>query len=98
MNQPWLRTDGADCIIVVHAQPGAKRTDVAGEHGDALKIRLAAPPVDGKANAELLRFVAGRLGVPRTHVTLVAGDSARAKRVRIAGCTPAEVLARLMPG
>ena len=64
-------------------QPGAKRTEVAGQHGDALKIRLAAPPVDGKANAELLRYLAAAFGVPLRQVTLVRGDASRQKLVRI---------------
>ena len=64
-------------------QPGAKRTEVAGVHGDALKIRLAAPPVDGKANAELVRFLAAEFGVPAARVTLVRGAAARRKTVRI---------------
>ena len=92
----WLR-DGADgCVISVHAQPGAKHTAVAGLHGEALKIRLAAPPVDGKANAELLRFVAERLGVARSAITLLAGDASRAKRLRVVGASAAQIVARLV--
>ena len=84
---PWLREEhtGATValILALHVQPGAKRTEVAGTHGDALKIRLAAPPVDGKANAELLRFLADAFGVPRHAVTLLRGESSRRKTVRI---------------
>jgi len=68
----------------LHVQPGASHTEVSGTHGDALKVRLAAPPVDGKANAELLRFLAEAFGVPRRNVTLVRGETSRAKVVRIA--------------
>ena len=61
---------------MLHVQPGAKRTEVAGIHGEGaaarLKIRLAAPPVDGKANAELLRFLAAAFGVPQRAVTAAA--------------------------
>lgn len=91
----WLRATADGCVLTVHAQPGAKATAVAGAHGEALKIRLAAPPVDGKANAELLRFVAERLDVARGAVTLVAGDTSRAKRLHVAGVTAAMVSARL---
>ena len=70
-------------ILNLHVQPGAKRTEVAGRHGDALKIRLAAPPVDGKANAELLRFLSDAFDVPLRNVTLVRGESSRQKIVRI---------------
>jgi len=70
-------------ILNLHVQPGAKRTEVAGRHGDALKIRLAAPPVDGKANVELLRFLSDAFDVPLRNVTLVRGESSRQKIVRI---------------
>ena len=70
-------------ILILHVQPGAKRTEVAGRHGDALKIRLAAPPVDGKANSELLRFLSDAFDVPLRNVTLVRGESSRQKIVRI---------------
>jgi uncharacterized protein len=70
-------------MLQVHVQPGASRTEVAGMHGEALKVRLAAPPVDGKANAELLRFLAEVFGVPRRNVTLLRGETSRAKVVRI---------------
>ena len=87
MTVAWRReetADGHEAIqLTLHVQPGAKRTEVAGTHGDALRIRLAAPPVDGKANAELLRFLADAFGVPLRDVTLVRGDSSRRKVVRI---------------
>jgi len=80
----WLVPAGADWILMLHVQPGAKTTAVQGRHGDALKIRLAAPPVDGKANAELLRFLADALQLPRSLVEIVAGQASRQKRVRVA--------------
>jgi uncharacterized protein len=87
MTVAWRREETADgqlvIVLTLHVQPGAKRTEVAGKHGDALKIRLAAPPVDGKANAELLRYLAHAFGVPQHNVTLVRGDSSRRKVVRI---------------
>ncbi len=70
-------------MLALHVQPGAKRTVVAGLHGDALKIRLAAPPIEGKANAELLRFLAAAFGVPLARVALVRGETSRRKTVRI---------------
>lgn len=66
----WLTLSGSTARLALHIQPGAKKTSVAGPHGDALKIRLAAPPVDGKANAELLGFLAKACGVPRSAVGL----------------------------
>jgi hypothetical protein len=79
----WLREDGTSLVLTLHVQPGAKRTEVAGSHGDALKVRLAAPPVDGKANAELLRFLADAFSVPLRKVTLLRGETSRMKVVRI---------------
>ncbi len=71
--------------LVIHVQPRAKRTEVAGWHGDAIKIRLAAPPVDGAANTELIRFLADRLGVPQASIRLAAGVASRRKRVELEG-------------
>jgi uncharacterized protein (TIGR00251 family) len=83
MAAPWRREDGDALVLTLHVQPGAKRTEFVGVHGDALKVRLAAPPVDGKANAELLRFLADAFGVPVRQVTLVRGETARGKTVRV---------------
>jgi uncharacterized protein (TIGR00251 family) len=83
MSHGWRREDGDALVLTLHVQPGAKRTEIAGAHGDALKIRLAAPPVDGKANAALVRYLAGAFGVPMRQVTLVRGDSSRQKVLRI---------------
>lgn len=79
----WLREDGDALVLALHVQPGAKRTEVVGPHGDALKLRLAAPPVDGKANAELRRYLAEAFGVPLRQVTLIRGETSRQKSVRI---------------
>jgi hypothetical protein len=96
MPEEWCRLarDGT-LTLAVHAQPGARSTAVAGLHGDALKIRLAAPPVDGKANACLIEFLAQLLQVPRGSVELVAGAGARRKLLRVARASP-EALARLL--
>ena len=81
----WLIADDESVTLRLHIQPGAKKTEVVGLHGEALKIRLAAPPVDGKANACLIAFLADRLGVARSAISLVSGEASRAKRVRIRG-------------
>lgn len=80
----WLRRapDGG-VTVTLHVQPGAKRTEFAGLHGDALKLRLAAPPVDGKANASLLAFIADQLDVSKSQVRLVSGETSRHKILRI---------------
>jgi hypothetical protein len=79
----WFRQEGDRLIVTLHIQPGAKRSEVAGLHGDALKIRLAAPPVDGKANAALLEFLAAAFDVPLKQVTLKQGASSRRKVVEV---------------
>jgi uncharacterized protein (TIGR00251 family) len=83
----WRREESSGGIVAVvltlHVQPGARQTEIAGRHGDALKIRLAAPPIEGRANAELLRFLARVFEVPLRNVELVRGESARQKVVRI---------------
>ncbi|HCX33885.1 MAG TPA: hypothetical protein DHV08_10205 [Rhodocyclaceae bacterium] len=85
--KPWLRLAEDGATLVIHAQPGAKRSELAGRHGDALKIRLAAPAIEGRANACLIDFLARRLGVPKSSVELLAGALAREKRVRVRGAT-----------
>lgn len=71
--------------ITIYVQPRASKNEVAGLHGDALKIRLTAPPVDNAANAALVEFIAGRVGVPKASVRVVAGATSRRKIVEIAG-------------
>ncbi len=95
MNSCWLR-QGAEgsVLLTLHIQPGAKQTGFAGLHGEAMKLRLAAPPVDGKANAALCAFLAAFCAVPKAAVTLVSGETSRAKRVRIEGADET-ALARL---
>lgn len=81
--------------IRLHVQPRAARTELAGAFGNALKVRLKSPPVDGAANEELVRFLAELLHLPRGSVELTAGHSARSKTVRILGIEAAEVVKRL---
>jgi uncharacterized protein (TIGR00251 family) len=77
------RWAGANLELSVHAQPGAKRTEVAGVHGEALKIRVRARAVDGAANEALLEFLAGELQVQRKRCVLISGQTSRQKRVLI---------------
>jgi uncharacterized protein len=82
---PWRRF-GADgsITLTIHAQPGSKRTEVTGLHSGALRIRVASPAVEGKANEELRRFLADAFGVPLRNVALARGDTSRRKTLRIA--------------
>jgi hypothetical protein len=79
----------------IRAQPKASKTELAGEHGDALKIRIAAPPVDGEANRELLRFLAKRLHVTGSSICVVSGESGRNKVIEVQGTSPTAILAAL---
>ncbi len=72
-------------ILEVHVQPGAKRSEFAGQHGDRVKIRLAAPAMENRANEALVEFLAGHYGVPKRNVRIAAGLKSRDKRVVIEG-------------
>ncbi|MBI5658244.1 MAG: YggU family protein [Nitrosomonadales bacterium] len=85
----WFSREGEVITLVLHVQPGARRSEIAGLHGTALKIRLAAPPVEGRANEALLRFVAGCFKVPPRNVEIRQGDQSRHKRVEVRGSTVA---------
>jgi uncharacterized protein (TIGR00251 family) len=81
----WYRRDGDVLSLTLHVQPGAKRTEISGLHGEALKIRLAAPPIEGRANEALLRFIADTFGVPLRQVELKQGGQSRHKVVMVTG-------------
>lgn len=92
----WLNCKDSVIRLTLHVQPGAKKTELAGEHGGALKLRLAAPPVEGKANTVLLAWLAERFDVPKRDVVLVSGDKSRHKIVEIdLALDEAAVLTRL---
>lgn len=93
----WYRIKD-DCLIVtLHIQPGAKRTEIIGLHGDALKIRVAAAAVEGQANTRLLNFLRQAFEVPASRITLKQGEHARRKVVEIQGSqiVPESLLADL---
>lgn len=81
----WYRNEGGSITLTLHIQPGAKRSAVSGLHGDALKIRLAAPPIEGRANEALLRFIADSFDVPLRQIELLRGTQSRHKMVRVEG-------------
>ena len=86
----WYRRLASGALeLCVHAQPGAKRTEVAGLHGDALKVRIAAPALEDRANEALVAFLADALGTSKRDVVLVSGERSREKRLRISGATRA---------
>lgn len=83
-------------MLQVRVHPGAKQDAVGGLYGGALKISLKAPPVEGRANAALIEFLATRLGVPRSRVSLAAGAGSRTKTLRIEGRSAAELRSALL--
>lgn len=80
---PWARRVPDGWSLTIRVQPGASRSGVVGPHGDALRIRVAGPAVDGKANAELVRFLADHLGLPHRDVEITRGHTSRTKVVHI---------------
>ena len=81
----WHSLKEGTLLLTLHIQPGAKKTGVAGLHGGALKIRLAAPPVEGQANARLIAWLADAFDVPQRNVVLKQGETSRKKVVAITG-------------
>jgi uncharacterized protein (TIGR00251 family) len=92
---PWIAVRGDSLRIRLHVQPRASRTEVAGVHGDALRVRVAAPPVEGEANQELLRFLAKKLRLPKSDLQLVHGESGRTKVIEIRNATRDQVVTAL---
>jgi uncharacterized protein (TIGR00251 family) len=93
----WAREDAAGVVLEILVQPRASRTRVVGEHDGRLKIQLAAPPVDGEANAALIELLASSLHVRKGDVTIARGDTGRRKTVHVAGATVAATLEALTP-
>lgn len=81
----WVHRNGPGWLLELHVQPGAKLTVVVGEHGGRLKLKIAAPAVDNKANVHLLAWLAAQLGVPKSGVRLVRGATSRQKTVAVSG-------------
>jgi hypothetical protein len=93
----WVREDAGGVVLELLVQPRASRTRVVGEHDGRLKVQLAAPPVDGEANAALAAFLAAALGARRADVVLLRGEGGRRKTVRVLGATAAAAVAALAP-
>ena len=83
--------DTGTAVVRLHVQPGAGRTAVVGRHGDAVKVRVAAPPEGGRANDAVVALIAATFDVKLSQVVLVSGESSRAKRVQIDGIAEAEL-------
>jgi uncharacterized protein (TIGR00251 family) len=93
-----IRDTRGGATFQVRVQPRAKKNAVVGEVGEALKLALSAPPIEGRANQACIAFLAELLNVPRASVTIAAGQSSRNKVIRVAGVSAAQVEARLSKG
>lgn len=98
MNRDWVRAHAGGIRLIVHAQPRASRTEIAGLHGGALKIRLAAPPADGAANRELVTLLADRLGCAKSAVEIERGAGSRTKHIAVRGVAVETAREALLPG
>jgi hypothetical protein len=87
-----LTETGGAITFAVRVVPRASRSEIAGEHDGALRVRVAAPPVEGAANEELTRFLARALGVAARDVEILSGHASKLKRVRVRGADPARLL------
>lgn len=92
---PCILPDGTGTRLVIHVVPRASKSEICGLQGEALKVRLQAPPVDGKANKALCAFLAEALGIPVRGVTLATGATGRHKTLLIPDLVPKEVASRL---
>lgn len=91
----WIAPVPDGCVLTVKACPRANRTGIAGVDAEWVRVRIQAPPVDGKANAELVRFFAETFGLPKRAVEILSGDTGRLKRVKLHGVMAQDCSARL---
>lgn len=96
MNADWIKPQANGVCLVCHVVPRAAKDAVQGLHGDALKIRLHAPPVDGKANAALIAFLSRKLNISKNNITLKSGMNQRRKIITVNGLAMAEIEQRLL--
>jgi len=91
------QADDASISLLIHVQPKASRTRLAGLHGEALKLCITSPPVDGKANAAVIKFFAKLFKIPKAAVAIAGGEASRDKRLILAGISAAQAEAVLRP-
>ena len=93
----WCSVRAGGVRLAVQIQPNARKTEVVGEQGDALKLKLQAAPIEGKANEALVRYLAEVLAVPRSRVSIAHGLTNKRKLIDVEGVTPEVVMAALQP-
>ena len=94
----WIRQREGVITLALRVQPRASRDEITGLHGDSLKVRITAPPVDGAANEHLLRFIARLFGVAPAQVRLLRGETGRDKLVAVSGATALPAALAGLPG
>jgi uncharacterized protein (TIGR00251 family) len=95
MNTGFIHDSARGAVLTVHVQPNAARTEWVGPYGTAIKVRVAAPPVEGAANETLIRFVAEACGIPTGSIEIRSGSSARRKRILLKGLSVQSVVEKL---
>ncbi|MBI2605151.1 MAG: YggU family protein [Deltaproteobacteria bacterium] len=88
---PFLKETAAGVTLSLRAQPRAKKSEIVGQHGGALKVKIAAPPVEGAANGEIIAFFAKLLGIPRSSISIERGGQSRHKVLRLRGASAAQI-------
>ncbi|MFA7256510.1 MAG: DUF167 family protein [Kiritimatiellales bacterium] len=91
----WIRETAKGVLLPVRAVPRASKNEIQGVHGDALKVRLQAPPVEGKANAALIKFLSNALNIPRAQISIATGETGRNKAVLIAGLSKTQLIKKI---
>ena len=91
----WIRETSKGVLLPVRAVPRASKNEIQGVHGDALKVRLQAPPVEGKANQALIRFLSDALDIPRSQFSIASGETGRNKAVLITGLSKEDLVHRI---
>jgi hypothetical protein len=91
----WLTSTNDGCVIVIKATPRASKSEIAGAEAEWLRVRLKAPPVDGKANVELAALFAKTFGIPKRSVDIITGGTSRLKRVKLRGVSAETVTSHL---
>ena len=97
MSQIYIREPDGSVIFEVRVIPRASRTEIVGQYNGALKMKLTAPPVEGAANAELIKHLAKKFDVPKRNIDIVSGQTSRSKRIRVRGAEIAKIDAVLKP-
>jgi uncharacterized protein (TIGR00251 family) len=91
----WIRETSKGLLLPVRAVPRASKNEIQGVHGDALKVRLQAPPVEGKANQALIRFLSDTLDIPRAQLSIASGETGRNKTVLVTGLSKEDLVHRI---